>query len=229
MIFLFTPFSHFAENYVIGTSIIIVVAINKIINQERSISMITTTETKITKIKWTSADLELLPENGDRYEIIDGELYMTRALHWKHQTAIARITNALVSWSNQTKLGQTIINPGIIFGENDNVIPDLIWISNQRLESCVDESGHFTNAPELIVEVLSQKPKDIKRDKETKLKLYSNRGVREYWIVNWQLKEVENYRRNEGELTLIKTLINEDIITRELFPNFSCKISEFFE
>ena len=188
--------------------------------------MITSTETKI---KWTSADLELLPENGDRYEIIDGELYMTRAPHWKHQNSEGQIYRLLQNWSHQTKLGQTIINPGIIFGENDNVIPDLIWISNERLESSVDESGHFTNAPELIVEVLSQKPNDIKRDKETKLKLYSNRGVREYWIVNWQLKELEIYRRNEGMLTLVKTLINDDIITSELLPDFSCKISEFFE
>lgn len=187
------------------------------------------TVTTETKIKWTSADLELLPENSDRYEIIDGELYMTRAPHWKHQTAIARITKVFVSWSDQTKLGKTIINPGIIFTDNDNVIPDLIWISNQRLESSVDESGHFTNAPELIVEVLSQKPKDIKRDKETKLKLYSNRGVREYWVVDWQLKEVEIYRRSEGKLTLITTLINDDIITSELFHNFSCKVSYFFE
>ena len=70
--------------------------------------------------------------------------------------------------------------------------------------------------------------KDIKRDKETKFKLYSNRGVREYWVVDWQLKEVEIYRRNEGKLTLIKTLINDDIIISELLPDFSCKISEFF-
>lgn len=187
--------------------------------------MVVSTETRI---QWTSADLELLPENGNNYEIIDGELYMTRAPHWKHQTSIARITNALVSWSNQSKLGQTIINPGIIFTDDNNVIPDLIWISNEKLESCVDEAGHFTSLPELVVEVLSQKPNDIKRDKETKLKLYSNRGLREYWIVDWQLKQVEIYRRYEGKLTLMITLINDDSITSELLPDFSCQISNFF-
>lgn len=181
-----------------------------------------------TKLKWTSADLELLPENGDRYEIIEGELYMTRAPHWKHQKTILAIGKFLDIWSIQTGLGETIINPGIIFTDDNNVIPDLIWISNQRLESCVDESGHFTNAPELIIEVLSQKPNDIKRDKEIKLKLYSNRGVREYWIADWQLKQVEVYTRNQGKLTLVKTLINNDIITTELLPNFSCEINEFF-
>jgi len=182
----------------------------------------------VTKIKWTSNDLELLPENGNRYEIIEGELYVTRAPHWKHQTVIVKITNALENWSTETKLGRIIFNLGIIFTDQDNVIPDLIWISYQRLESCVDESGHFINSPELIVEVLSQKPNDIKRDKETKLKLYSNRGVQEYWIADWQLKEVEIYTRNEGKLTLEKTLLNNDIITSKLLPNFSCEISKFF-
>ncbi len=182
----------------------------------------------ITKIKWTSTDLELLPENGNRYEIIEGELYMTRAPHWKHQRVITCIGKFLDIWSTETQLGRVIFNPGIIFTNEDNVIPDLIWISNQRLESCVDESGHFTNSPELIVEVLSQKPNDIKRDKETKLKLYSNRGVQEYWIANWQLKEIEIYTRNEGKLTLEKTLLNDNIITSKLLPNFGCELSKFF-
>lgn len=181
-----------------------------------------------TQMKWTSADLELLTENDRTYEIIGGELYMTRAPHWKHQTSIARITNALVSWSNQSKLGQTIINPGVIFSDENNVIPDLIWIGNERLEFCVNESGHLTGAPELVVEVLSQKASDIKRDKETKLKLYSNGGVKEYWIVNWQLKQVEIYRRYQGQLTLVITLLEQDLITSELLPNFSCQISDFF-
>lgn len=181
-----------------------------------------------TKFKWTSADLELLPENGDRYEIIEGELYMTRAPHWKHQIAISKISQYLGIWSNETKLGKTIINPGIIFSDDNNVIPDVIWISNNRLNSSVNESGHFTNAPELIIEVLSQKPNDIKRDKQIKLKLYSNYGVQEYWIADWQLKEVEVYARNEGKLTLIKTLLNNDIITSKLLLNFSCQISKFF-
>jgi Uma2 family endonuclease len=181
-----------------------------------------------TKIKWTSSDLELLPENGDRYEIINGELYMTRAPHWKHQKTILCIGKFLDIWSNKTKLGQTIINPGIIFSEENNVIPDLIWISNERLESSVDESGHFTNAPELIIEVLSQKISDIKRDKEIKLKLYSNRGVQEYWVVDWCLKKVEIYLRNQGQLRLEKTLLNNEIITSQLLPDFSCEIAQFF-
>ena len=182
----------------------------------------------INKIKWQTSDLELLPENCDRYEIIEGELYMTRAPHWQHQKTIGKINKFLDIWSTEKKLGETIINPGIIFSDEDNVIPDLIWISNERLTNSIDKSGHLTNAPELIVEVLSTQINDIKRDKETKLKLYSNRGVREYWIVDWRLKEVEIYRRFQGKLTFINTLIHDDIITSDLLPDFSCQVSEFF-
>jgi len=181
-----------------------------------------------TVMKWTSADLELLPENDYRYEIIDGELYVTRAPHWKHQICITKIATILDIWSRQSKLGEVIINPGIIFSDDNNVIPDLIWISHERLKSCVDEAGHFTNVPELVIEVLSQKSNDIKRDKEIKLKLYSNRGVKEYWIVDWQLKQVEVYRRTQSQLRLVMTLMEGDSISSALLPDFSCQISEFF-
>jgi Uma2 family endonuclease len=190
--------------------------------------MNTITETNINQIKWTTSDLELLPENDNRYEIIDGELEMTRSPHWQHQKTIVRISTKLENWSIETGVGTTIINPGIIFGDNDNVIPDLIWISQERLNISVDNSGHFTSAPELIVEVLSESLSDIRRDKESKLKLYSNRGVQEYWIADWRLQQLEVYRRNQGKLELVMTLLNEDQITSPLLPDFSCNINQFF-
>ncbi len=179
-------------------------------------------------LKFTTRDLELLPDSNNKYEIIDGELYMTRAPHWKHQGVIGKICTVLNSWSERTGLGVTIINPGIIFGENDNVIPDLVWISKERLAISVDNSGHLTNAPELIVEVLSESKKDIERDKDTKLKLYSNRGVQEYWIVDWRLQEMEIYRRDEGKLVLIETRLINDKITSRLLPEFTCIVKDIF-
>jgi Uma2 family endonuclease len=179
-------------------------------------------------LKFTTRDLELLPDSNNKYEIIDGELYMTRAPHWKHQRIIGKIFTVLNSWSERTGLGVTIINPGIIFGENDNVIPDLVWISKERLAISVDNSGHLTNSPELIVEVLSESKKDIERDKDTKLKLYSNRGVQEYWIADWRLQEIEIYRRDEGKLVLIETRLIGDQITSSLLPEFSCILRDIF-
>ncbi len=72
-----------------------------------------------------------------------------------------------------------------------NVIPDLVWISQERLAVSVDDSGHLTAATELIIEVLSPSINDIRRDKDTKLKLYSNRGVQEYWIADYMLQQIK--------------------------------------
>ncbi|MDB9519479.1 Uma2 family endonuclease [Roseofilum reptotaenium CS-1145] len=180
------------------------------------------------QIPWTSADLELLPNNNNRYEIINGELYMTHAPHWKHQKTIGEICRILGNWSSETRLGEVIFNPGLIFTDTDNVIPDLVWMVNERLNNSVDESGHFIAAPELVVEVLSESKTDVRRDKESKLKLYSNQGVREYWIVDWRLKTVEVYRREQAKLELVMTLLEEDEITSPLLPGFSCKVNNFF-
>ena len=89
-------------------------------------------------------------------------------------------------WSEKTKLGNAFQTPGIVFSPTDAVIPDLIWISRERLSSSVDGAGHLTVAPELVIEVLSSGELNEQRDKEVKLKLYSQYGVREYWIVSWQ-------------------------------------------
>lgn len=78
-----------------------------------------TTET----IRWTIADLELFPDDGKRYEIIDGELLVTRAPHWRHQKLCVRIGARLDAWSQETGLGEAAVTPGIIFSEADNVIP----------------------------------------------------------------------------------------------------------
>ena len=54
------------------------------------------------RVRWTTADLELLPDNGNRYEIIDGELFVTRAPHWRHQNVSVKIGTALTNWSNES-------------------------------------------------------------------------------------------------------------------------------
>lgn len=179
-------------------------------------------------VRWTTADLELLPDNGTRYEIIDGELFMSRSPHLSHQGTCGNFHFELQTWSQATKLGKAFINPGIIFSEADNVEPDVIWISNEKLATLVDESGHLTGAPELIVEVLSAGKENERRDREAKLKLYSIRGVQEYWIADWRSQKIEIYRRENAKLQLVATLFSNDELTSPLLPNFSCPVSRLF-
>lgn len=181
-------------------------------------------------IRWTTADLEVLPDNeGISYEIIDGELFMTRAPHLNHQRTCGNIHFELKIWSNSAKLGEPLIAPGIIFSEADNVEPDVIWISNEQLARLTDNAGHLRGAPELVVEVLSLGTNNERRDREAKLKLYSLRGVREYWIADWRLQKLEVFRRtSQPLLELIATFYSYDQLFSPLLPGFNCPVSRFF-
>ena len=134
----------------------------------------------------------------------------------------------LESWSNQTQLGVPIITPGIIFADDANVVPDVIWISQERLKTALHKDGKLHNAPELVVEVLSPGAENERRDREVKLKLYSRRNVKEYWVVNWRERTLEVYRREDAVLTLEKTLEETDVLQSPLLPGFSCKVSQLF-
>ena len=178
---------------------------------------------------WTSADLELMPVNGVRYEIVDGALFMSQSPHWHHQAACINIAAELKLWVRATGQGAVAITPGVLFDEADDVIPDVVWISNERLTALMDKAGHLTGAPELAVEVLSYGEKQEQRDRQFKRKLYETQGVREYWIADWRLKQVEIYRRTEGLLRLVATLLAEDTLTTPLLPGFACPVARLFE
>jgi len=181
-----------------------------------------------TALRCTSADLAVLPEDGKRYEIIAGELYMSRQPHWHHQYACVKLCTALDSWSMQTGAGQVNLAPGIIFADDDDVAPDVVWISHARREAALGADGHLHAAPELVVEVLSPGTTNARRDREAKLKLYSRRGVQEYWIVDWQTRQVEVYRREQLALRLVATLHATDSLTSPLLPGFVCAVATLF-
>jgi len=112
----------------------------------------------------------------------------------------------------------------VIVAEDDNVVPDLMWIRAARFERVWDDAGHMRVAPDLAVEVLSPGATNERRDRELKLKLYSRQGVKEYWSVDWQLREMRIYRREQTALRLVETLEGEDTLTSPLLPGFSCPL-----
>jgi Uma2 family endonuclease len=182
-------------------------------------------------LRWTTRDLEVMPDNGGwtRYEIIDGELYVTRAPHIRHQGAASKLNTRLEIWSETTGLGRAFQNPGVVFTPMDAVIPDVVWASQERLADGIDDSGHFTIAPELVVEILSPGEQNEQRDQEFKLKLYSRYGVQEYWVVNWQRQHLQIYRRDNAQLQLVATLMVGDRLTSPLLPGFDLSIEQIFQ
>ncbi len=182
----------------------------------------------VATLPWTSQDLEMLPDNGKRYEIIDGELYVSTRPHYYHQRACGLVFKLLDNWSEQTEAGEANLAPGLIFAEDDDVAPDVIWTSRERLATALQPDGKLHAPPELVVEVLSPGVTNERRDRQFKLRLYSRRGVLEYWIVSWQERRLEIYRREETLLKLHSTLYETDMLQSPLLPDFRCQVSQFF-
>ncbi len=180
--------------------------------------------------RYTSSDLEGLPDPLDdtRYEIIDGDLHVSKQPQWHHQHACSRIAQALENWNDQTGLGATGVAPGLVFAADNDVAPDLVWASKERLLELLDSSGHLRAAPEIVVEVLSPGAANERRDRDLKLRLYSRQGAREYWIVDWRARQVQVYRREAATLELIATLLDGDTLSSPLLPGFACPVARFW-
>jgi Uma2 family endonuclease len=179
-------------------------------------------------LRWTSHDLECFPDNGKRYEIVDGELYVSKQPHLYHQVVCTKVASLLEQWSDRTELGLTIFAPGLIFADDDDVVPDVVWISYERLAIAFEEDGKLHSSPELVIEVFSPGSTNRRRDREIKLKLYSRRGAKEYWVINWQERCLEVYQRTNALLTLDRTLDETDILQSPLLSEFSCRVSAIF-
>ena len=179
---------------------------------------------------WTIHDLDLFPEPLDdtRYEIIGGELYVSGQPHYYHQAISGDLGYWLGAWNHETGAGLVIPAPGIIFAEDDAVAPDIVWISGSRLAGVLGSDGKLHAAPDLVVEVLSPGRSNKQRDFEAKRLLYSRQGVREYWIVDWRLRQVHVYRRQEQALHLVGTLIEEDTLKSSLLPGFALRLVDLF-
>lgn len=185
--------------------------------------------------RWTNAEVEALPyDEWRRYEVIDGELFVSTAARYEHQMTSNRISFDLTRWNDESQLGQVIPTPGVIFSESNGVTPDLVWISRDRLAGLLDAAGHFQGAPELVIEVLSPGRANERHDREVKLKLYSTYGVLEYWLLDWRKRTVAVYRRAEltgqqaAQLRLIGSLGAPDTLTSPLLPGFSVSVARIF-
>jgi Uma2 family endonuclease len=126
-------------------------------------------------------DLASLPDDGNRYEIIGGQLIVSPSPTYRHQRVSFKLTSVLDAYLSTTGNGQAVAAPmDVHLSINDVVQPDLLVALNER--SDIIEDRGIGGAPDLVVEVLS--PSSISNDFLRKPKLYERFGVREYWIVN---------------------------------------------
>jgi len=173
-------------------------------------------------IRYTTAYLDALSESrdGTRYEIIDGELYVSSQSHWEHQDTSTKIASGLDQWSMSTGLGISNIAPGVILSEYESVAPDIVWISFARLREGLRPDGKLHLPPEIVIEILSSGSRNIRRDREAKPKLYDATGVAEYWIVDWRMRTIDVFRRLDAQLSFVETLGDGERLTTPILPGF---------
>lgn len=130
--------------------------------------------------KLTHWDLEHTPDDGSHYEVIDGELYVTPFPDEPHQSVIGTLYLLLGNHIARHRLGKLYVSGlKVVLDEPTGVGPDLVYISNERMVHMRKDG--FYGPPDLVVEVLSTKPK---LDTYVKFEKYARSGIPHYWIAD---------------------------------------------
>jgi len=191
------------------------------------------TEVRPLPIRYTVDDLEFMPEDTNRYELIGGKLFVSRAPHLDHQRTVTNFIIAFGDYLKKNPIGEIFTTPGVIFSPKDAVIPDLVFATHETVRKNVagEEAkfeGKFIAAPELMIEILSYGKQDVKRDRVFKRQLYGDYGVKEYWVVDGLFNTIEVYRLEDGGQQLVKRFEIYETIETPLLPDFSLKLSDIF-
>jgi Uma2 family endonuclease len=175
----------------------------------------------------TVADLEACPDDGNRYELVEGELFVSRAPGIPHQRVLLNLVIALSSYLKDNPIGILVPGAGAVFSDYDAVIPDLVFVRNERWED-VTSGDKIIRAPDLVVEIISAGTENRRRDLSVKRQLYAKYGVKEYWIVDPDNRSVLIFRLREQKLQESATLKGDDKLTSPILPAFELKVSAIF-
>ncbi len=170
--------------------------------------------------------LKITRESENRYEYIDGQIYLLASPKFKHQKIIMEISWRLSSWF-KGKECQPLTFPFDVTLYKDgspNVIqPDLLVICDQEN---IEADDTYMGTPALVVEILSESTRS--KDIIKKLDLYMSGGVEEYWIVNPFSEEVNIYLFKDNEVEKSVTFKNKETVESFTFPGLKMDLKGVF-
>lgn len=178
-----------------------------------------------TDVKFTVDDYRSLPEAGPRHQLIDGELVrMTPAPSRRHQDVVWELGGRLRAFVRASGLGYVGGSPlDVYLSEHDVLQPDLLFVSNDRLDRVSHDGIH--GAPDLVVEVLSPTTRHL--DLGAKKRLYTRHGVREYWVVDLQEETMTRYDL-EGAADRQRSFAAGATFQSVVLPQLSLDVGELF-
>jgi Uma2 family endonuclease len=172
---------------------------------------------------YTAEYLWEAPDDGNRYEVIEGELIVTTAPDWIHQRVSSRLNILLGSHIYGHGLGEIVAAPvGVILGPRSGVQPDLVYVSNAR-RHIITRRG-IEGTPDLVVEILSAGT--AATDRGAKMRTYAALGVPWYWIVDPVARTLESYRLDGGVYTLSGTYGPSSVFEPDLFPGLQVPMDQ---
>lgn len=155
------------------------------------------------KIVLTYEDYVLLPNDRNRYEILEGELSVTPAPSTKHQSASANLFKLLSRHVDDRNLGKLFYAPiDVILDPTSVLQPDLLFVSSARQRIITEKA--IEGAPDLVIEILS--PGTSRTDRVTKAQIYARHSVPAYWIVDPEQEVIEIYLLEADGYRLAATL-----------------------
>jgi Uma2 family endonuclease len=151
--------------------------------------------------RWTLDEVHSLPDDGNKYELVHGELFVTPPPSDDHETILALLTRALDPYVAANGLGMVYRPRAVVRFEGSEVEPDLMVRARRpKLSKDWDEAP----TPILVVEVLSGSTR--RRDQVQKRAFYLEVGVAEYWIVDPERREIRVVRRGEDDVVATREL-----------------------
>jgi Uma2 family endonuclease len=172
-------------------------------------------------------EFQELPRDGSkRFELIEGEVFMTPSPNTRHQTAAANLHLALGNFVRARHLGRVFFAPyDVVFSEWTALEPDLLFIREERFSIITD--ANVRGAPDLVIEILS--PSRRSYDRETKLRIYEAGGVSELWYVDPEERTVEILNRGpEDRYELTARLSGNDAISSQVLRELMLTLDEVF-
>ena len=173
----------------------------------------------------TYDDYRELPEDRNRYELLEGELVVTPTPSLVHQHVVVQLAALLVAHSNAHDLGLVCTAPcDVLLSDVTVVQPDLLFVSRQREE--IAETTCVRGAPDLVVEVLS--PATARRDLTVKRKLYSRHGVPCYWLIDPDRREIIAYDLANNAARPIVTARGEAVFSAPPFADLAIPLARLW-
>lgn len=149
------------------------------------------------RVEWTLEMLHALPDDGNRYELIDGELLVSPAPSWTHQRVLARLFELLAPYARAAGRCEVLFAPGAVqFNERRELQPDL---TGWRFSSGPDGAAVVGDERRLILTVEVLSPSTARYDRYKKRPVFQEHQVPEYWIVDGDARLVEVWRPGDSE------------------------------